>query len=153
MKKIKLFLKILLALVILFLSFYFFVHRGNNRVAIWYHHGLWLPNSVKNINFYTHPQLISVDDWAKTELEIPKTELGNILKGQQYQYLVSIDSSESGLCWSYNMSGYRAIPDSIINGPLPITIELKSFTGDFLMFYAEEKTQEILYVHLYTDWN
>ena len=153
MKKIKIIYKILLVFVILLTSMYFFVYKGNNRLAIWYHHGLWLPSSVRNINFYTYPKLISIDDWAKTELELPKSELYSVLKGEQYQYLVSIDTIEKGLSWTYKMSGYRAIPDSIINGPLPITLELKSSTGDFLMFYAEEKTQDFLYVHLYTDWN
>ena len=97
--------------------------------------------------------LVNLDDWAKTELEIPKSELYDILKDQQYQYVKSVDTAANKLSWTYNMSGYMAIPDSIIHGPLPINLELKSSRGDFLMFHAEEKTKDIIYAHLYTDWN
>lgn len=97
--------------------------------------------------------LVGLDDWAKTELEIPRSELVNILNDQQYRYITSIDTAENGLRWTINKSDYMPLPDSIVQGSLPISLELSSSRGDFLRFYAEEKTQEILYIHLYTDWN
>ena len=159
MKKIKRHQKVILILVI-FLTigycFNYFVYRGNNRLTIWVHHGLWLPNSTTNINFYTYPEFINrlfnVDDWAKTELTIPKSELSNILSGRKYQYEVRVDTIDK-FQWQHVMSGWRYLPDSVINGELPINLQLKSSTGDFLMFYAEEKTKDSVYVHLYTDWN
>lgn len=133
------------------------MYKGDNRLTIWLHHGIWLPESVEKIDFYTYPDvmahLIGIDDWAKTNLELPKSELKQILMNQEYQYVTSIDTSASGQVRTYNMSGYRQIPDSILNSKLPLTLELKSSRGDFLIFNAKSKDEKTAFVNLYTDWN
>ncbi len=156
MKKIKTYQKVLFIVAGLIGSYYW-IYKGDNRLTIWLHHGLWLPNTTANINFYTYPgvaaHLVNLDDWAKTELEIPKSALPEILSKEEYRYLIKVDTLYGGAVLAHKMSEYLSIPDSIINGPLPVVLELKSSRGDFLRFYAEEKTDSTLYVHLYTDWN
>lgn len=156
-KKSKALLKTTSIVLIILSIFYFTIYRGNNRISIWLHHGIWLPSSTQNVNFYTYPDisahLLHLDDWAKTEFDLPKSELPNLLESREYQFIAHIDSAANGLSWTYKMSGYHVIPDSIIHGQLPINLELKSTRGDFLMFQAKEKNNDSISVHLYTDWN
>lgn len=157
MRKKRVLVKVTSLLLILFTVFYFTIYRGGNRISIWLHHGIWLPSSTQNIEFHSYPgfaaHLVHLDDWAKTQFDIPKSELPQLLENRTYQFIAHIDSAENGLSWTYHMSGYRPIPDSIINGPLPIKLELKSPRGDFLMFQAAEKDSNWLSIYLYTDWN
>src|SRR5690554_3877843 len=119
-RKFKTYQKVLAGSIVFTVCAYFFLYKGDNRLTIWLHHGLWLPKSTEKIDFYTYPgvmaHLIGIDDWAKTNLELPKSELKEILTNQEYQYVTSIDTSASGQVRTFNMSGYRQIPDSILNG-------------------------------------
>jgi hypothetical protein len=156
-QKLKTYKKVTLVISSILLFLYFFIYRGDNRITIWLHHGIWLPPTTTNIDFYTYPgilaHLVNLDDWAKAEFDLPKSALANLLKNHEYQFISHIDSAENGLSWAYHMSGYRPVPDSIINGQLPFNLELKSTRGDFLIFKAKEKNKDLISVYLYTDWN
>src|SRR5688572_14284971 len=116
----KTYLKALIIIILLTFLNYFLIHKGNNRLSVWEHHGLWLPKSATNISYYTYPAFIIItDDWAKTTFEIPKSELYDLLKDEKYSYLISIDTSADKLTTTYHSSDYLPIPDSILNGPLP----------------------------------
>lgn len=146
----------LIALFVIILL-YFFVYRGNNRVTVWIHHGIWLPASAEHIHFSQYPgfsaHLFNADDDAVTYFDLPKNDIAPLLKDQLYQFVDHVDSAPSHLSWTYIMSGYRPVPDSIINGPLPFRIELNSHTGDFLMFTCDSLNDDHVKISLGTDWN
>lgn len=136
---------------------YFFLYRGNNRITVWIHHGLWLPSSAEHISFTQYPgidaHLFNRDDDAVTNFDLPRSDLALLLKDQLYHYVIRVDSAPNHLSWTYVFSNYEPVPDSLINGPLPFRIELHSTTGDFLIFTCDSLSEDRVHINLGTDWN
>ncbi|MCB9758392.1 MAG: hypothetical protein H6739_00995 [Alphaproteobacteria bacterium] len=59
--------------VALALAFVGFVHFGDNRAAVRWHHGFWLPWSASDIDFRTRADFIRLtDDLATTSFTLPR---------------------------------------------------------------------------------
>ena len=144
MKTEKNLLRIILTLTtvgLLVILFYFFVYKGNNRLTIWYNHGLWLPNNTTNIKFKTYPAFIVLtDDWAKSNCTMKKKDFQDLINKLQW----------CDRC--YGIGNHFLIPDSLKN-KYPLQAEFKSPIGDFLIIYANEIKNDELDVYMYTDWN
>lgn len=140
-------------IILLIFSYYKFVIRGNNRLTILHHHGLWLPSSVKNIKFTRYPDFPNIsDNAAQNECELTKTDYYSLLHKQEYKYVIRRDTIRDEGTIITRESEYLKIPENL-QTKFPALFKCRSSTGDFLIISAEIKDSNSIKVVLATDWN
>jgi hypothetical protein len=146
-------IKLVLIFFIVGLVYFKFIIRGNNRLSVYHHHGIWLPSNTKIIKFVRYPDFPNlVDDLAETVCIMNKQEYFKLLNKQEYHYLVRIDTSKDMLSMTYIFSDYSKIPDSLV-AKFPAEFKCKSYAGDFLGIRADLIDTNTVKVEFTTDWN
>ncbi len=143
-----------LIIIIIGVLFYKIIIRGNNRLTVYYYHGIWLPSSTKKINFLIYPFPIIIDDHVTNECEMDKRDYFRMLKRLEYRYFIRVDTvrKEPNLQGSMNYSDYMKIPDSLIT-KFPGSFGCKSNRGDGLGINSSLIDSNTVKVRIDTDWN